>query len=355
MKKKISDFPLAEWYLRRICANANTPFVDLPVEFYSDETGGSFVDNKIIVGHTNRISQTLFQIFSTYLQNIHIISGCQDLSDQEKIQYINTFVAIGRDLTYGQMPDMGQIREAISTKLNRDAFVWILLRDVVCPAFDAPITNAKVIASVTPYVDGAKYFTLEDLDAPSLDPVDFPFIYLNLDVENVPCRSAYLLHEGIKAQGLNPKVVIYDILSKIELRSKVEGLAKAAFVDDDLIDNFLFMLGILVGYERPDEAVIPSKTAASNTRTTQAQFANGSWWLLGLIETTLEPSRGFNWQPYQELEPMTNELWQKVEEEKKRRGLQELPMELLLRVQSEQFKQRPDLIIQGLLADNRVW
>lgn len=349
--RTISDFPLAEWYLRRVCSSVGIPFVDLPISFYSNDPGATFVENQIVVGKTARLSQTLFQIFGAYIQHIEQISGPCNLSDADKVKHINAFLSIGRDLTYGSsMPELGEIKEAVTTRLNRDAFVWILLRDVICPAFDASITNTKVIASRTPYVDGAQYFQEGDIDAPTLESQDFPFIYLNLDVENLPCRAAYLLHEAIKAQGINPKVVIYDILSKAELRTKVEGLAKAAFVEDNLIDNFMSMIGILVGYTGPSH-----KTAASTGKVIQSQFSNGSWWLLGLTERQLEPARGFDWQPYNELEPMTNELWEKIEREKQRRGLEHLPMELLLRVQSEEFKQRPDLIIQGLLADHRIW
>lgn len=349
--KTISDFPLAEWYLRRVCNSFGAPFVDLPVAFYENEIGAALVDNQIVVGKTDRLSQTLFQIFGAYIHNIDRISGPCNASDAEKVKHINAFLSIGRDLTYGSgMPELGEIKEAVTTRLNRDAFVWILLRDVICPAFEMAIKNTKVIASRTPYVDGAKFFENGDIDAPTLQPQDYPFIFLNLDVENLPCRAAYLLHEAIRAQGINPKVVIYDLLSKSELRGKVEGLAKAAFVEDHLIDNFMSMLGILVGYTGPSH-----KTAAASGKVVKAQFSNGSWWLMGLIEQQLEPARGYDWQPYHELEPMTNELWEKVEREKERRGLSQLPLELLLRVQSEQFKQKPDLIIQGLLADARIW
>jgi hypothetical protein len=74
-----------------------------------------------------------------------------------------------------------------------------------------------------------------------------------------------------------------------------------------------------------------------------------------LTEKMLEPMRGSDWTPYYIYKPFTDELWQKIDAEKRRRGLAELPMELLLRVQSEEYHNDPDLTIQGLLADNRVW
>jgi hypothetical protein len=163
---------------------------------------------------------------------------------------------------------------------------------------------------------------------------------------------------------MDPRGVIHDIFNKEELWSKFNGLAKAAFRSSEAINDFMTTLSIISDeMSSVDKRLIQEKNASKKWTAktglwSQSQYAgggHGTWWYLGLIERMLEPSRGADWSGYYTMKPFTDELYAKIEKEKKRRGLSELPLELLLRVQSEEFKQQPDLIIQGLLSDNRVW
>jgi hypothetical protein len=96
-------------------------------------------------------------------------------------------------------------------------------------------------------------------------------------------------------------------------------------------------------------SISPVKTGQANGGMGQA------WWYLGLIEKLLDPARGPDWSIHEQLQEETQVLWDKIEAEKIKRGLDPLPMELLLRVQSEDFHQPGHYTIQKLLADNRVW
>lgn len=353
---RISDFKLAEFFIRNVCKYNHASFVDMPVDFDDARTEGQVVRGKITVGHTSKLSQTIYQIVGAYIRNFPIIAETTAIPDEEQISILNSVLAVLRDFTYSAYRDNG-ITGGVTSRLNRDPFVWILIRDLVCPAWQVPLENLKIIAAKSPYVDGARF--VKEGDFPTLNVPEDHFLFVNLDFENQPVRSAFVFAEAIRGHGLEPAAVIHDLFAKEELRAKLVGMAKAAFLGTDAINTFITILAVIANYEDKESILLFEKNARWNSNTgiwSQAQY-NGAdaWWFVGLTEKMLEPARGPDWTPYEAMKPFTDELWSKVEAEKKRRGLTELPMELLLRVQSEQFHQRPDLIIQGLLSDVRVW
>lgn len=357
---KISDFKLAEYFIRGICKTQNCPFVDLDIEFGG---GLGFNGMKLSIAESDKLSKTIFQIVAAYLQNIERISGSPcTLTREERNIIINTTLALVRDMTYStkNFPEAIGDQPVVLT-VNREPFIWTVMRSIVCPAFDKPLKNVRILARKSPYMDGAKY--LKKGDIPSKNEAIFPFVFTNLEVENGPTRTAYLLYEVIRAHEMDPRGVIHEIFTKQELWGKFFGLARAAFRQTDAINDFLTTLSIISDeMEGIDKRLVKNAAATKwNAKTgiwSQAQYSgggSGSWWYMGLIETMLEPSRGSDWSGFYTMKPFTDDLYKRIEVEKKKRGLPELPLELLLRVQSEEFKSQPDLIIQGLLADNRVW
>lgn len=357
---KISDFKLAEYFIRGICKTQNCPFVDLDIEF-----GGNLGFNgiKLSISESDKLSKTIFQIVAAYLQNIERISGSHcNLTREERNIIINTILALVRDMTYSTSSFPEAIGDQpVVLSVNREPFTWTAMRTIICPAFDKPLKNVRILARKSPYMDGAKY--LKKGDIPSKNEAIFPFVFTNLEIENQSCRSAYLLYEIIRAHEMDPRGVIHEVFTKQELWGKFFGLARASFRHTNAINDFLTTLSIISDeMEGIDKRLVKNaartKWTAKTGMWSQAQYSGGgagSWWFLGLIENMLEPSRGSDWSGYYTMKPFTDELYNKIEIEKKRRGLSELPLELLLRVQSEEFKSQPDLIIQGLLADNRVW
>lgn len=353
---KISDFKLAEYFLRNVSQSHSDTFVDLPIKFDNSLKEGQLVDGKIVIGHSTKLSQTIFQIIATYIKNVPIIADTTAIPNSEQIHIFNTVIAILRDFTYSSYNDSG-LTGSVASKLNREPFVWILIRDIICPLYGIAIKNLKLVGGKSPYVDGAKF--IKRGDVPVLHTTAEDFIFLNLDFENHPIRCAFLLYEAIRGHNLDPKTVVQDFFIKDELRNKLVGMVKAAYVDIGAINNFLAVFAILGDYLDKDKILIKESTGRWNSKVglwSQAQYnGHDAWWFIGLVEKMLEPHRGPDWTTYESLKPFTDELWEKVEEEKKRRGLPELPMELLLRVQSRDFKQDPNQIIQGLLSDERVW
>lgn len=357
-KMKISDFKMAEFFIRGICKTHHCPFVDLSIDFMTDIVTPSFNDGRLIIASTDKLSKTFFQIAAAYLQNIEIISGAKcDLSNEERSLIIHTITSLVRDLSYSKKTfpeDMP--KETVELSLNRDPFVWVVMRSIICPAFSKSLNNVKIMAGRSALMDGAKYVNKgEHLS-------DESFVFSNLEIENKSCKTAYLLYEVIRAHGMDPRGIVHEIFTKQELWSKFYGLCRAAWRSPDAINDFVTTLSILSDEMGSIEKRLMKNASSTkwNTKTgiwSQSQYTGGvsTWWYLGLIEKLLEPARGSDWSGYYTMKPFTDELYAKIEDEKKRRGMKELPLELLLRIQSKEYKSQPDLIIQGLLSDNRVW
>jgi hypothetical protein len=69
----------------------------------------------------------------------------------------------------------------------------------------------------------------------------------------------------------------------------------------------------------------------------------------------IDSVRGPDWSTTESLKDFSKDLWEKVESERRARGMSELPFELLLRVQSKELVTSPNLTLQQLLSKTRVW
>ncbi len=352
--KKVSDFKLAEHIVRLLCRQFSVGFVDVAITFGPNEQS-RMENGKMILSEQDRWAKTIYQIVLTYLSNMAIITGATtNVTKEEFTTFSNWALALVRDFSYSTVSFAEALpNRSTSIKLNRDPFIWICLRDLVSPAFEVPIKNVRVIAVKSGKFDGA--YVPHSGELPELHG---EAILLNLDMENQAARSAHLLFAALQIHGLNPKTAGRDLLSKEELRSLFMGIVKMAFDDRESINTFFTVFSILCEFTGTESLLEHRKTAKWNEQKglwSQAQYDPSGWWYLGLTEKILEPARGADWSHYYTLKPFTDELYEKIEKEKKRRGLPNLSMEALLRVQSEEYHQRGDLILQGLLADSRVW
>jgi hypothetical protein len=350
MIQKISDFKIAEFLLRAFCTQNKVTFIDLPVKFIQGIS--SYNGNALMVCSYDKFSQTCFSIIGCYVKHINLISS-ESLSatDEEMSNFLIFAAAILRDLTYSKSSTTKNVRTTVSSRLNRNPLIWLLLRDIFCPVFSRPLKNISVLASRSGTMDGAVYVK------EGIGQITDPTIFINLELDNAACRDAYLLFEALRAHNLNPESVLNEAFNKTEISTKLIGLAKSALVSNEAVNDFLMTLCLLSNYKATDSVLINEASNKWNSKTglwAQAQ-SKDAWWYLGLIEKMLEPARGPDWTGYFTSKPWIEDLWERVEDERKRRGLKELPMEILLRVQGDEFKQRSDLTIQGLLADNRVW
>lgn len=345
---KISDYKFAEYFIRNICKHHGCSFVDLSISV----GGKGYQNGKILIEENNKFGKTIFQIVSTYVEHADLISGAKlEISPSEKTMFYNMVVSVLRDLTYSKKSlPIPEKFNSIPSRINRSHFIWTVMKNIVCPSFDKPFKNTKLVYGKTSYIDGAKYLTSQDI--PNTDEDYFPFIFCNLEIENEATRDAFVFYEALRANEFDPRGIVHEIFTKQELWNKFYQTAKLAFPLDDDLNNFLTTLSIISNEMGSNDKRVKK---VKENKYAQFGFGNSTWWYFGLLEKLLEPSRGSDWSAYETLKPVTEELWNKIEDEKKRRGMKELPLEILLRIQSEEFRQQPDLIIQGLLADDRIW
>jgi hypothetical protein len=101
--------------------------------------------------------------------------------------------------------------------------------------------------------------------------------------------------------------------------------------------------------------------ASSDKMTKTAQFGFGedgitsSWWYLGLLEKMLGVSRGSDWSTYKSLHPFFQELWDKIEKARIKKGREGLSYEALLRIKSKENDPKNVKVIEKMLASDRVW
>jgi hypothetical protein len=351
---KISDFKTAEYFIRQICYQQNQGFVDANIEFVEYETDSGFEDNTIYILNTDKWNKTIFSIIYNYIANFTQITGSiSPLLNEEKIYMANSIMTILRDLSYDEFNFAESlISENTLTSLKREPIVWLILRDIICPAFEKPLKNIKIINVNSGQFDVAHY--IKD----STSNIDGPFIIVNNSIENKPVKIAHLLHCSLIHIGLDPKTIITKLLSESELTKPFNGIIQMAFNHRTDFNNFYTTLGMLINYKEIESVMEQKASTKWNGKTglwSQAQYDPAGWWYLGLLEKSLESARGSDWTGYFTLKTINDDLYRKIDEEKKRRGLPSLPLETLLRIQSEEFKQDSNLIMQGLLADNRVW
>ena len=345
---KISSFRLAEYFIRKFCSTYNLSFTDLAVEFSDIATPG-LQDGKILLSDNtnNKLSHTLFQIVSIYIDNIETISAAEinlkknfdkisiSVDDANKVAFLNLILALLRDMSYGS-----ETPKLSDTSLNMFPLVWLLIRDIVCPIFARGANNIDILVKNTPYIDGARYFSKDEMPG-----IDKNTIVLNSSVTNRSFTLAFLFVEAICSHNLHPTAVIHEIITKKEIKDRFLGILDLVSFKENDIENFLSTLSALTNID----------ISIPKTQSKTAQTIGQTWWYIGLIEKMLEPARGSDTKVRDSMAVVTKELWEKVEERKLQLGLNQLSMENLLRIQSEDYQNKPNLILQGLLSDVRVW
>jgi len=281
-------------------------------------------------------------------------------SDTQKGDILLLTAGFLRSLSYSvnSFPE-SKPSEPVLNYLYRWAVVWTIMKDLICPAFQVPLKNSKVISFGSPFVDASIYADEKYMKKNDIVNHNTPFIFCNSDIEYGPYVNAALLISAIKAHGLDPHEVISDIYYS-ELKGQLVGFADLAFVNSKKSNDFISLLLTMVGIENFSEDLIENsiKVAEAPDIIKYAQSWDqvyGNWWYLGLLERMLEPVRGSDWTTHQRLQPFLDALWSKIEKERKKRGRDDLNYESLLRVKDGEMDPKDVKLIEENLASERVW
>ena len=337
---KISDFKIAENYIKIICKNKKKDFKDLEVVF---EGPMGLENNKINIGSTDNLGQTIFNIISVYWTNSgKIYSEAFFSNAKDHDDFLITTATIIRKVIFSSSIFKEERQDhVVKLKMSRNAFIWLLFKNLICPVYHVPLQDIDIITYNLPTVDVAKF--VSKIDNPE---ITFNFVFENLDVENDVIRQAFMVIELLRAYGLEPHDVINEILNS-SLLDKVLTLANLVFLDES--EYFMSTLCDIIDIQY-------IKASNSSAIKTAQSFANPTaFWYLGIIEQMLEPSRGPDIEVHEELEKDVKLFWDEVEAVKKQRHNEGVPFDVLLRIKSKGTETEPNKTLQSLLSSVRIW
>ncbi len=351
---KISHFKLAYSILKRLCDKNGVVFSDIPI--YCGEEKN--IENSLQIGNTKNIAHTIYKIVSEYVINSKNITGQNFFNSiEEQENFLITLSAKLRTFLYKESKFYEKLDEPTKQNLYSKPVVWILLKDIVCPAFNITPKNVNVFLVDRSDIDIAEY--CENIEY--FDNIEKPFIFLN-DINNIVVQNVFLFIEALKAYELSPVEVVKTIYES-DLYEKFYGLLQLSFNDDE-INDFECILAEILGLEL--FAIIPSQVdeKVRNHKIAQNRQPNHGvpFWFYGLTEQMLERNRGADWSTYKALQPYVEEFWNKVEEVKMTRAQKGkdpgVPFDELLRLKNRQFGDQDTdhkRTIQEMLSSNRVW
>jgi hypothetical protein len=349
---RVSNFKLAEHLLRQFLKPLKLQFVDVEVTF-DEEPGACYRSSSINVGRTEKLAETLMVIVGVYLANLDSICGrIAGVSEDDRKRLLHTAKALIGSFVYSkrELPEIGD-SQFPSVSLAHFPTVWLFLRDIICPLYEAELKDVTVFLSRSAQHDAAASATVRAGDK------EETILLANLEVESDVYRSAFLLASAIEAHDLDPRAVIADLLSNPLVKDKVYGFAKMAFVDDRNVNDFILSLAVAGGFE--DRKLTEGRESDVWTKEAQRQndfpFLSGfGWQKPQLIEGPLEMMRGPDNTIREIMEPYVTELFAKIEAERKSQGKEAMTLEDMLRVQSRELRQKPE-VMQSMLSSQRIW
>jgi len=353
---KISDFHIAYTIIKSVCHSRHCAFVDIPVLFAVKKDAFVGFDGRFLnVGSPKNIGETNYIVSMQYLKNFQNICGIPawDTDAQAKNAMSWIFMYIQELINNGKNIDDNT---PFAMRLYQNPLVWIFMKDIICPVYDVPLDNIKMVLFSSPYSDTR--FVAEDETEEKER-----FIFVNTGINYRPCEQAGIICSVLDAYGLNYKEVLTEIFES-QLLDKLIGLADLSFEDDGERDDFILHLSCYAGIQDVYKhfVSVAKKAEKCNDLKKFAQLGGlgsdhttGSWWYLGLIEKSLEPVRGPDWSTYYRMAPWIEELNQKIEAARKKKGRAGLNLEALLRLKDGEVRKEDIYVLEKALSSNRVW
>jgi len=339
---KITDFLLAQHIIKDLCKMENVPFVDVSVSF--DVSGdGIFIDS------TKNVCQTIYKIVHSYVDNSDSIVGKRILPDISKRNdfFINLASSL-RSILYSENAFSREDNDELFLQgLYQRPLVWIILKDIICPMYDVPLKNVRLVVGNNPQLDIVRYYEKGEIDVGDFE--NYPFIFVN-EVQNKPVLNALLFIESLKAFNLDPTKVLLDIFES-EVFDKLDGLLTLVF-NDDVNGKKVFMHTITNVLRINNKKKIVNAQSADERPERQNQF-----WFLGLTEGMLSKTRGSDWSTTRELQPYVEEFWNKVESIKQQKKGENVTFNELLQLKRDEGPMPVDTnrTLQQLLSSDRIW
>jgi len=350
--KNISDFKIAEKYLRNLCDKYGDQFVDLPVVFGDHPV--ALEGKRIYVGNPKNLAHAIYNIISVYIINFNALHStcfsCCEISNM-----IITASSVLKKLFYDRMTNE-TAEDALVTKLYANKLLWIYVKDLIAPIFECKVSNIKIIKVNDPDVDVSTYLTSCEAEEATGGKIKEDIILENIGLENEIVRYAFVLVSVIKSLNLSPHIVMSKI--RQDFKDEFLGLAQLYFKDVDAAKYFMLTILQLLDLNTQGFEGVTIKSAQSGAQSMGTQaYPPMQMWNLPLIEALLEPVRGPDIQLHDELEKKLRSFWDDVEQIKQTRyGKGDaVPFNVLLQLKSKDLKTDTTRTLQSLLSSARVW
>lgn len=351
---KISDFELPKSLIQLACRSKRVGFVDLEVSFGGKEDIG-FHNNRIEIGPQKTLEGTYWAIISTYLRCFPKIHGIQLFNSSKEAsavyfqvqQFINKLF---QDECRGRGWEMDK---PVVQRLYQYPLAWIIIKDLICPVFDKPSNNTRIVFSPSPLVDVSKYYNSDELDL-DINEEEGDLIFLNSSCVYEPLEMSSLIVSAIEAHGLCPKEVLLEIEGNLFLKDKLRGAASVYFTDDDELCDFLDFLYTFAGVVNKSEELVSSDNINKEAQMS-LNNVDSNWWFFGLIEKMLEPARGSDKEVHETLEQLRDVIQVEVEKTREESGREGASYEKLLRALDSEESPSKYVILEKTLSEDRLW
>ena len=324
-KISLVDMPLMYFLLRNACDDLGVPLSNMSIskkghggDIEIDENN-SFINNQAFIIN----------------KSLHISSRSAGRKLDESVISNMAASLIGiMQMTYGMSGDKNSIEE-VSIKLDQLAGAFIFSNNIFCPSGELKLINYNI-----------------DFKSDSMVPffVKSDAVMINSQISNAGAYDCIAIACLCIKNGKSPKSVFSHILSsrisKRLLMSSINDIYKGSESD---VNAFFLMAHAF--------ADMPKENFQSySLMSKKASFTAPSLWIFVLIEKMLAPVRGLRANIAEKWAPISQEVWDRIDERRKSLGLPHAPMELMLRVQSEPFSQNgEDKLLQSRLEESRLW
>ncbi len=341
MNQKISDYKLVYRSLQIICSRLECDLIDLNIRFDKvDEP--TFKNNEIIIPYTNNLLDVMASIYSVYINYLGSICGRNIDNIEARNNITNMFLSVLRDFSYDSFTF--DDNDKIFINLNQMDLAWTLIKNIFVPYKRISATNFEIVGYKSSQYDV------------SCSDKETNKIFMNLSVNSNVVRQSFVFFEALSLhlKDEDPGAVIRDVFSNYLLKDLFINTVSLAFREDKDVSSFFAILSILCHSKEMEEFALLVKSDKMD-KIAQATPYMGNWWFLGLTEKMLDAVRGADFSTTNALKDFSKELWENVEEYKKKHGLSDLTYESLLRIQSENMQVPPNKTLQAILSDARIW
>lgn len=318
---KFSNFPLLYYLVRNACDDLGIPVSNFVLDFSKLENEKMFI---------NKQAFTLKEAIYNSAR-----SAGRKINENEMGAVLSSLIGI-MEMAYG-FYDNAESEENINVNFDQFVGAFTLSRNVITPLCEIELINFPVCIKNNMSIP---YYASEKEK------------FINIQISNrgtMDCIAIALLCNENK---IDEKVIFSKIISsRIGRRMLVSSLKEIYGSNENDINGFLIM-----AHSFADINNLDAFSKFKNEINKFSSFTAPSFWIFGLIEKMLAPVRGVRDNISEKWAPISAEIWDRIDERRKKMGLPHAPMELMLRVQAEPFSQENDnSVLQSKLEESRLW